>query len=62
MDAKEKLGEAIDSLDNLSFGVNNMTQISAEIHVEGLKKSLPRVVKEMKEAFVELTGENPWEE
>jgi hypothetical protein len=59
-DAKtEKLGQLIDRLDNLAHALK--LPLPAELHVEGLKGPLPEIVAELKESFIEITGENPWE-
>jgi hypothetical protein len=58
-DKFEKLGQLIDSIDNLADALN--ISMSAEFHVQQLKNILPRKVKDLKESFVEITGENPWE-
>ena len=58
-DKFEKLGQLIDSIDNLSHGLN--LPMPASFHVEQLKKILPDKVKELKEVYIEITGENPWE-
>jgi hypothetical protein len=58
-DDYEKLGTLIDDIENLSFALQ--TNMSAELHVEQLKKILPEKVQEMKDVFVKITGENPWE-
>lgn len=55
----EKLGQAIDKVESLACGLN--LPISAEMHLEQLKKALPKLVDELKEGFIEITGENPWE-
>lgn len=60
-EAKEELGQAIDSLENLATALVNMTMIPDRIHVESLRSGLPDLVVKMKEAFVKVTGENPWE-
>lgn len=56
---QEQLGLLIDRLDNFSHALQ--LQIPPHIHVETLRGSLPELVAEMKTAFIELTGENPWE-
>lgn len=58
-DAKEKLGKAIDSVENLMYALQ--LNMPAEFHVKQLKAALPDLVKTLKEGFVEATGENPWE-
>ena len=55
----EKLGQAIDRVDNLAAGLE--IPLPASMHVEQLKILLPEIVAELKAGFVEATGENPWE-
>lgn len=55
----EKLGELIDSLENLSCALN--LPLDNKIHVDQLKILLPEKVEELKKLFVEITGENPWD-
>jgi hypothetical protein len=57
-EAKEKLGQAIDRVDNLASALE--IPMPANFHVESLKTLLPETVKELKEAYAEVTGENPW--
>lgn len=60
MEAKyEKLGLLIDGIDNLAHALQ--IPMPAHLHIEGLKESLPKKVKELKEVYIEITGENPWE-
>lgn len=60
MDNKfEKLADLIESLDNLAHALQ--LPVPAQMHVDGLKDSLPETVQELKNVFVELTGENPWD-
>lgn len=55
----ENLGTLIDELDSLAHGLKlNMPN---ELHVESMRQSLPEKVKRLKESFVEITGENPWD-
>ncbi len=59
MDDKfEKLGQLIDSIDNLAHALN--FPLPPQMHVEQMKLLLPDKIKELKEIFVEITGENPW--
>jgi hypothetical protein len=55
----EKLGQAIDRVDSLAHAL--LLKLPAEMHVDSFKSLLPEIVKELKEGFVEATGENPWE-
>lgn len=55
----EQLGELIDSIENLACALN--LPMDAQFHVDQLKNSLPEKVKELKELFIKITGENPWE-
>ena len=57
--AQENLGRAIDRVDNLAHGLE--LPMHPEFPVDMLKKILPGVVKELKQGFVAITGENPWE-
>jgi hypothetical protein len=54
----EKLGELIDSIDNMSHGLN--IPMPPNFHIEQLKSILPEKVKELKDCFVDITGKNPW--
>ena len=58
-EAQENLGIAIDRLDSLAHGLQ--LPMPAEFHLRQLKTLLPEVVKDLKESFVAVTGENPWE-
>jgi hypothetical protein len=55
----ETLGQLIDEVDNLAHAVQ--LPIPPQLHVDSLKTLLPEKVKKLKESFVEITGENPWE-
>lgn len=58
-DKLEKLGLLIDSLDNLAHALK--LALPPQVHVEQIGVALPEKVKELKEVFVEITGENPWD-
>jgi hypothetical protein len=58
-DKFEKLGQLIDSLDNLAHALK--MPLPPQMHIDVFSRSLPEKVKELKEVFVEITGENPWE-
>jgi len=55
----EKLGQAIDRVDNLAHALK--LNILPQMHVDSLKSLLPDAVKELKESFTKVAGENPWE-
>jgi hypothetical protein len=55
----EALGQLIDSIDSLAHGLN--LPLPPKMHVEQLSIALPEKVKQLKEVFVEITGENPWD-
>ena len=60
MDEKfEKLGQAIDRVNNVAHGL--LIPMPADFHVRQLKELLPEIVEELKAAFVEVAGENPWD-
>jgi hypothetical protein len=58
-EAQESLGIAIDRVDSLAHGLQ--LPMPAEFHIRQLKNLLPDVVKDLKQGFVAVTGENPWE-
>lgn len=55
---QESLGQAIDRLDSTAHAL--LMNMPAENHVEALRAILPEIVQDLKSAFTELTGENPW--
>ena len=55
----ETLGQLIDSLDSLAHALK--MPLPPQMHVEQLGIALPEKVKRLKEVFVEITGENPWD-
>ena len=57
-DAQEKLGEQIDRIDNLRAALD--LPMPPAFHVEQMKELLTDLSVEIKKAFTELTGENPW--
>lgn len=56
---KKTLGQLIDSLDSLAHALK--MPLPPQMHVEQLGIALPEKVKRLKEVFVEITGENPWD-
>jgi hypothetical protein len=58
--AKEDLGQAIDSVDNLAHAL--ILPMPADFHVKAMKESLPEVVKRLKESYAKAFNENPWNE
>jgi hypothetical protein len=55
----EKLGQLIDSLDNLAHALK--LPLPPAMHVQSLSNILPEKVSEFKKVFTEITGNNPWE-
>ena len=55
----EKLGTAIDEVENLVYALK--LKMPAEFHISMLEETLPKLVEKLKDGFVEATGENPWE-
>lgn len=58
-EAFEKLGILIDEVDNLAHALQ--IPLPANMHIESLKSLLPEKVGKLKQLFIEITGENPWE-
>ncbi len=57
--AKEKLGQAIDRVDNVYHAT--MIPMPAEFHLKQMQALLPEIIAELKQAFEELTGEKVWD-
>lgn len=55
----EKIGQAVDGIENLAAGLN--LPLPPQMHIDQLKKILPEIANQIKEAFIAETGENPWE-
>ena len=55
----EDLGQLIDSLDSLACGLE--LPLSAFVHLQQMKIILPEKVQELKDVFIEITGDNPWD-
>jgi len=58
-DSKEKLGIAIDRVSNIEAALQ--IPMPPAFHIEQFKKLLPEIVKDLRDAYAELTGEDPWE-
>lgn len=56
--AADKLGAEIDRLENLNGALQ--LGMPAEFHVRQLREALPDVARRLKEAYVGMTGQNPW--
>lgn len=55
----EDLGTLIDRLDNLAHALN--MPLSDKMHVDILRDSLPKLVKDFKSAYANELHNNPWE-
>jgi hypothetical protein len=53
-----EIGEVADMLDNLLAAVS--MNLPAEMHLDGLKESLPEASLRLKKAVIAETGEDPW--
>ena len=56
----ERLGQAFDRLDALSYGLSAMTGLDPKIHVEGLRGALPEIRDEIRSVYVDEVGDDPW--
>lgn len=56
---KDKLGMLIDTLDSTAHGLD--IPLPASFHLEQMKLIIPEKVKELKDIYIEITGENPWQ-
>lgn len=57
--AREDLGQAIDRVENLAAALR--MPLPDALHVAALRSALPEAARNLKAAFVQVTGENPWE-
>lgn len=48
---KDRLEETIDSLDSLVASLVNLKTLPDKIHVDCLRESLPKIAKDLREAF-----------
>jgi hypothetical protein len=58
-DQADKLGRVIDEIENLEYALK--MPLPPQMHVEQLSKLIPEKVLKLKEIYIDLTGENPWE-
>lgn len=58
-ESKDKLGQAIDRVSNLEGALQ--IPMPAEFHIEQFKSLLPEILKELRDGYAEVTGEDPWE-
>jgi hypothetical protein len=56
----EKLALLVDRLDAAAAMLTN-PHLPAEMHVAALRRVLPDLVAEMKDAVAQISDENPWE-
>jgi hypothetical protein len=56
----ERIGLASDRLDNLLHAAQ--LPLPPRMHLEGILPALAEIRDELREVFVALTGENPWNE
>lgn len=56
----DQLGRLADTADNLAGAAK--LPLRAEMHVEQLRLGLERLSKELKDLYVAMSGENPWQE
>lgn len=56
----EKLGELVDKADNLIAA--SRLAVSPAIHVEGLRGGLVEIRAALREIYIEIANDNPWED
>lgn len=57
-EAKEKLGVLIDTAENLAQATQ--MPMPDSLHMKALRTSLPDLARNLKLAFIDITGDNPW--
>lgn len=55
----EQIGEVADTIDNLLGALS--LPLPPQTHVTQLKAALPQLRDKLRESYVAITGENPWE-
>ncbi|PLP96953.1 hypothetical protein [Cupriavidus pauculus] len=58
-EAQEQLGQLVDRLDAIGHALQ--IPMPAQMHVDNLKFVLPDLVVELKDVFVRVTGQSPWD-
>lgn len=56
----EMVGRVADDLDSLTHAM--ALALPADLHLKAMRESLPDTVKQLREAYVGITGDNPWSE
>lgn len=59
-DQLEILGQKIDQLESLMVMINN-TMLPPDIHVSGMRGSLPELRDDLKNLYFDCGGEDVWE-
>lgn len=59
-DQKDRLGRLADRIDNLTHAM--ALPLPDSVHLQALRDAMPELRDELKAIYVEVTGENPWEE
>lgn len=57
-DSAEIIGQIADKIDG--YIAMMRTPLSPQYHVSAFKSSFPDISKQLKQAVIDLTGENPW--
>lgn len=59
-DQLERISELVDKASNCISATQ--LRVRPEIHVEGLRGGLQEVEQVLRELYVEISGENPWDD
>jgi len=58
-EAKDELGRAIDRVSNMEGALQ--IPMPADFHIKQFKSILPEIIKDLRDSYAKLTGEDPWE-
>jgi len=59
-DQLERISELVDKASNCIAATQ--LRVRPEIHVEGLRGGLQEIEQALRELYIEISGENPWDD
>lgn len=56
----DKIGKLVDTANNCIAATQ--LRVRPEIHVEGLRGGMQEIEQALRELYIEISGENPWDD